>query len=68
MPTLLTQDQRVVVVNQHLRGSELAAFLTEQSERTQNEDGMRELLQAAQRDSAAYFGSYIQKAAKGKKK
>jgi CRISPR-associated protein Csc2 len=68
VPALLTQDQRVVTVTQHLSGGELAAFLSEQGERTRDEAGMRELLQAAQRDSSAYFGSYIQKAGKGKKK
>jgi hypothetical protein len=68
MPTLLAHEQRAINVTQLLQGDELASFLADHSERTRSEEGMRELLQAAQRDSAAYFGSYIQKTGKGKKK
>jgi CRISPR-associated protein Csc2 len=68
VPALLVQEAQAVHVSQHLRGAELVAFLAEHTERTRTEEGMRELLQAAQRDSAAYFGSYIQKSGKGKKK
>jgi CRISPR-associated protein Csc2 len=64
VPTLIGAEP--VAVNQLLAGSELERFLTELSSRTRDESGMRELLQAAQRDSAAYFGHYIQKT-KGKK-
>lgn len=63
VPQLLVEDQ--VVVSQHLQGAELAAFLDDMGRRTRGEDGMRELLQAAARDSAAYHAAYIQK--KGKK-
>lgn len=63
VPALLAEDR--VVVSQHLRGAELAAFLEDLGGRTRGEDGMRELLQAAARDSAAYHAAYIQK--KGKK-
>jgi CRISPR-associated protein Csc2 len=66
LPILLGQDRPAVAVSQLLVGSELDAFLGELSQRTRGEDGARELLQAAQRDSASYFGSYIQKK-KGKK-
>jgi CRISPR-associated protein Csc2 len=55
-----------IAVNQFLAGNELAGFLTDLTDRTRSATGMRELLQAAQRDSAAYFGQYIQKT-KGKK-
>lgn len=62
VPALLAEDR--VAVNQHLRGAELAAFLDDLGSRTRGEDGMRELLQAAARDSAAYHAAYIQKKAK----
>lgn len=68
VPALLAHDQRGVAVTQHIHGGELATFLSEHNQRTRDEDGIRELLQAAQRDSAAYFASYIQKNNKGKKK
>jgi len=60
---LVKEDQ--VAVSQHLRGEELGGFLAEFSGRIRDEAGMRELLQAAARDSAAYHSAYIQK--KGKK-
>ncbi len=68
VPTLLSHEQHMTNVTQHLQGNELVGFLADHSARTRSEDGMRELLQAAQRDSATYFGSYIQKTGKGKKK
>lgn len=68
IPTLLSQDAQAVHVEQHLSGAVLMAFLADHSERTRTEDGIRELLLAAQRDSTAYFGRYIQKSGKGKKK
>jgi CRISPR-associated protein Csc2 len=68
VPMLLGQEAQAVYVSQHLSGADLTAFLAEHTERTRTEDGMRELLQAAQRDSSAYFDSYIQKSGKGKKK
>lgn len=63
VPALLAEDR--VAVSQHLQGAELAAFLDDLGARTRGEDGARELLQAAARDSAAYHAAYIQK--KGKK-
>ncbi len=63
VPALLAEDR--VAVSQHLRGEALAAFLDDLGSRTRSEDGMRELLQAAARDSATYHAAYIQK--KGKK-
>lgn len=63
IPTLLQEDQ--VAVTQYLAGDELASFLADFGGRTRDEGGMRELLQAAARDSATYHAAYIQK--KGKK-
>lgn len=63
LPGLLREDR--VAISQELRGAELAAFLDDFGGRTRGEAGMRELLQAAARDSAAYHGAYVQK--KGKK-
>lgn len=63
LPDLLRQD--CVAVSQHLHGRELSVFLDDLGARTRTEDGTRELLQAATRDSAAYHAAYIQK--KGKK-
>jgi CRISPR-associated protein Csc2 len=62
VPTLLAEDR--VAVSQHLEGTELEAFLDDFGARTRSEDGMRELLAAAQRDSASYYGAYIQKKSK----
>jgi CRISPR-associated protein Csc2 len=62
VPTLLAEDQ--VAVSQHVQGAELTAFLEDLGTRTRSEGGMRELLGAAQRDSAAYYGAYIQKKSK----
>ncbi|MFV9505871.1 MAG: type I-D CRISPR-associated protein Cas7/Csc2 [Oscillochloridaceae bacterium umkhey_bin13] len=63
VPNLLTEDQ--IAVGQHLHGAELAAFLEDLGGRTRDETSMRELLQAAARDSATYHAAYVQK--KGKK-
>jgi CRISPR-associated protein Csc2 len=63
IPTLLNEDH--VAVSQHLHGDTLATFLADLAARTRNEDGVRELLQAAARDSAAYHAAYVQP--KGKK-
>lgn len=66
LPTLLEREP--VVVSQFLAGEELASFLAELSDRTNDSRSMRDLLQEAQNDSAAYFGQYIQKKkTKGKK-
>lgn len=63
LPTLVAEDR--VAVSQQLLATELAAFLDELGARTRGEDSMRELLQAAARDSASYHAAYVQK--KGKK-
>lgn len=60
---LVKEDQ--VAVSQYLQGPALERFLTDFSNRIRADGGMRELLQAACRDSAAYYSAYIQK--KGKK-
>jgi CRISPR-associated protein Csc2 len=60
---LVKEDQ--VAVSQYLQGPALECFLTDFSNRIRADGGMRELLQAACRDSAAYYSAYIQK--KGKK-
>jgi CRISPR-associated protein Csc2 len=66
VPTLIAAEP--VAISQFLDGSELASFLADLSSRTRDEVGMRELLLAAQRDSAAYFEQYIQsQKTKGKK-
>lgn len=65
VPQLVEQER--VVINQSLYATSLDSFVADLLERTRSEDGMRELLQAAQRDSAVYHGSYIQKKPKGKK-
>jgi CRISPR-associated protein Csc2 len=66
VPALIAAEP--VAVSQFLAGNELATFLNDLNSRTRNEAGMRELLLAAERDSAAYFGQYIQsQKAKGKK-
>lgn len=59
---LLAEDG--VALRQQLLGQELAAVLDDLRERTRTPDGMGELLQAANRDSRAYFEAYIKKAAK----
>ncbi|NJN18909.1 MAG: type I-D CRISPR-associated protein Cas7/Csc2 [Oscillochloris sp.] len=63
VPALLKEDH--VAVSQHVQGADLAAFLADLANRTRDEDGMRELLHAATRDSAAYHATYVQ--SKGKK-
>lgn len=63
IPTLLTEDR--VAISQHLQGEELGRFLDTLGERARAEAGMRQLLQTAAHDSAAYHAAYIQK--KGKK-
>lgn len=62
--TVLVKEEQVAV-SQHLEGQALENFLTNFSGRIRDEAGMRELLQAAARDSANYHQAYIQK--KGKK-
>ncbi|MGQ9926802.1 MAG: type I-D CRISPR-associated protein Cas7/Csc2 [Chloroflexaceae bacterium] len=62
--SLLEQDQ--VGITQHLYGENLTAFLADFRRQTGSE-GVRELLQDAARDSAAYFAAYIQKKDKSKK-
>jgi CRISPR-associated protein Csc2 len=62
LPELLEADR--VAVSQLLRGEELAAFLDDFNGRTRTEVGMRELLQAAARDSAAYHAAFIKKGKK----
>lgn len=66
IPTLLREEHSHVALRQTLMGEDLRGFLEEMRERTCSEDGMQELLQAAHRDSSAYFGSYIVKKAKKK--
>lgn len=56
---LLEEDR--VVITQHLYGDELASFLADFGQRTGSDEGMRELLRAAARDSEAYFDTYIKK-------
>lgn len=66
VPNLVSAER--VAVSQFLEGHELAAFLADLTAQTRSEAGMRALLQAAQHDSAAYFGQYIQsQKTKGKK-
>jgi CRISPR-associated protein Csc2 len=62
VPQLLEEDR--VAVNQHIHGAALATFLADLGDRTRREDGMRELLQAAARDSGVYHAAYVQKKAK----
>lgn len=63
--SLLEEDR--LVITQHLHGGNLASFLADFGQRTTSDEGMRELLRAAARDSAAYFAAYIQKKDKSKK-
>ncbi len=59
LPSLLSAER--LNITQQLLGDDLPALLADLSERTGNDDGMLELLKAAQRDSAAYHASYIKK-------
>lgn len=65
LPRLLEQEP--ARMTQVVQGEDLMTFVQDMQKRTQQEDGIRELLQAAQQDSAAYYGSYIQKAKDQKK-
>jgi len=62
MMSLLAADG--VAERQRLVGTELTAVLEDLRERTRSPEGIKELLQAASRDSRAYFEAYIKKPAK----
>lgn len=57
LPALLAAER--LNVTQQLLGDTLPALLDDLGERTGNDAGIHELLNAAQRDSAAYHASYI---------
>ncbi len=59
VPKLLANDG--VQISQRIFGEELQAMLDDLRRRTQTEGGTKELLQAAWRDSQAYYEAYIKK-------
>lgn len=65
VPQLVDEDRGNV--DQIFVGTALDTLIDDLAVRTRSDDGIRELLHAAQRDSGSYYTSYIQKIDKKKK-